>query len=192
MEPIGIFGGTFDPIHIGHLINAQVVFEKRNLERIIFIPCHISPHKLDRISSSDDDRLNMLKLAISDHPYFDYSDFEINQGDISYTYHTLIEFKKKYEEIELIIGYDNLLVFDKWFEPDKIFDMARVVVMQRPFEENIKSTNKYFSEAIIINTPFIDISSTELRQRVKQKLPLDFFVPEKVRDYIIKNELYIK
>ena len=109
MKAVGIFGGTFDPIHLGHLICAQSVYEKRGLEKIIFIPCKISPHKRDVISSESLHRLEMIKLAIADIPYFDYSDFEINNDRISYSIDTLFHLKKEYENLELIIGEDNFL-----------------------------------------------------------------------------------
>ncbi len=86
MSKVGIFGGTFDPIHLGHLITAQSVREIRNLEKIIFIPAFISPHKSDTKTSSAEDRLNMIKLAIDGIPFFDYSDIEIKKGGVSLYY----------------------------------------------------------------------------------------------------------
>ena len=92
---IGIFGGTFDPIHYGHLITAQYVLEKRDLEKIFFIPCYVSPHKTNLVSSESEHRLNMVKLAISNIPFFDYSDYEIKSEGISYTYNTLLHLSEK-------------------------------------------------------------------------------------------------
>lgn len=189
-EKIGIFGGTFDPIHIGHLITTQFVLEQRKLDKIIFIPCYISPHKTNYNSSNPVHRLNMLKLAIEGIPYFESSDFEIRKGNISYTYDTILELKKTYHYIELIIGYDNLIVFDKWYKPDEILDLAKLVVMKRVIDKDAEVKNKYFEKAIILNTPSIEISSSEIRERVKNNLSIDFMVPEKVKNYIIKNNLY--
>jgi len=189
-EKIGIFGGTFDPIHIGHLITTQFVLEQRKLDKIIFIPCYISPHKTNQNSSNPVHRLNMLRLAIEGIPYFELSDYEIRKGNISYTYDTILELKKTYHHIELIIGYDNLIVFDKWHKPDEILDLAKLIVMKRIIDKDAEVKNKYFEKAIILNTPTIEISSTEIRERVKKKLPIDFLVPKKVKEYIIQNKLY--
>ena len=104
MKPVGIFGGTFDPVHIGHLITAQAVKEMRDLEKIIFIPAFISPHKVDTVISSPEHRLNMIKLSTEDIPYFDFSDMEIKKKSVSYTIDTLKELKKRYDKIELIIS----------------------------------------------------------------------------------------
>lgn len=189
-ERVGIFGGTFDPIHLGHLITTQYVLEQRKLDKIIFIPCYISPHKTNQNSSNPVHRLNMLRLAIEGIPYFELSDYEIRKGNISYTYDTILELKKTYHYIELIIGYDNLIVFDKWNKPDEILDLAKLVVMKRIIDKDAEIKNKYFDKAIILNTPTIEISSTDIRERVKNKLPIDFLVPKKVKEYIIQNKLY--
>ena len=187
---VGIFGGTFDPVHIGHIITTRFVLEKRGLDKIIFIPCNISPLKTSVESSFPIHRLNMLKLAIEDIPQFEFSDYEINKGDVSYTYDTLLEMKKYYEHLELIIGFDNLIVFDKWKNPDKIFEIANVVAMKRNTETEIKIAHKYFDKTIVLDTPTIEISSTEIRERVTKKLPVDYLVPEKVKEYILTNGLY--
>ena len=187
---IGIYGGTFDPIHIGHIITTRFVLEQRGLDKIIFIPCNVSPLKTSNFSSSPGHRLNMLKLAIEGFPHFDYSDYEINKGDVSYTYDTICEMKKRFDEIELIIGYDNLVVFDKWKKANEIFEIAKVIVMKRINDRSHEKTHKYYDKAVMINTPSIEISSTEIRERVKNNLPIDFLVPDKVKEYILTNGLY--
>ncbi|MGK9368958.1 nicotinate-nucleotide adenylyltransferase [Melioribacter sp. Ez-97] len=189
-QKVGVFGGTFDPIHIGHLITTQYVLEKRKLDKIIFVPCYISPHKTDKNSSNPIHRLNMLRLAIEDIPYFDLTDYEIRKGNISYTYDTIVELRKTYNNIELIIGYDNLVVFDKWHKPDKIVELAKLVVMKRVIDKESGTKNKYFENAIILDTPTIEISSSELRERIKNNLPVSFMAPPKVEEYIRKNNLY--
>lgn len=187
---VGIFGGTFDPIHMGHLITTRFVLEQHNLSKIIFIPCYVSPLKTNQFSSSPEHRLNMLKLAIENQPEFDYSDYEVIKGDISYSYDTICEMKKRYNEIELIIGYDNLIVFDKWKNADGIFKIADVVVMKRRNDIPNEKTHNYYDKAVILDTPSIEISSTNIRERVKMNLPIDFLVPEKVKNYILINGLY--
>jgi len=190
MKPVGILGGSFDPIHLGHLITSYDVLEKRNLEKIIFIPCHISPHKTDQKPTEDTHRLNMVKLAIEQYPYFEFSDYEIHKGDVSYTYNTLVELKKSYDQIELIIGFDNLIVFDKWHRPDDILQLATVVVMKREIDYIPAKHNKYFDSVILLETTLIDISSTEIRERVKNGSSIDYLVPSKVKEYISAHGLY--
>lgn len=191
MKPVGILGGSFDPIHIGHLITSYEVLQKRNLEKIIFVPCNISPHKIDQNITEDFHRLNMINLAVEDFPSFEVSDFEIRKGDVSYTYDTLVELKKSYDNMELIIGFDNILVFEKWNRPDDIFQLAKVVVMKRTIDCVPTSRSKYFDSAILLDTTLVDISSTEIRERVKNELTIDYLVPAKVKEYITQNGLYL-
>lgn len=190
MKSVGIFGGSFDPIHIGHLITTRLVYEKHNLEKIIFIPNYISPLKTDLIPTPAIHRLNMLKLAIESFPYFEVSDFEINRNAVSYTYDTLLELKKSYSKLELIIGYDNLVVFDKWHLPEKILELASLIVMKRSTDVEAATENKFFHSAIIIDTPTIEISATEIRDRIRSGLSIDYLVPKSVKEYISKNSLY--
>ncbi len=190
MKAVGIFGGTFDPVHNGHLITAQSILEKRDLEKIIFIPCNISPHKVNRTTAEAHHRLQMIKIATSNFPGFEYSDYEIRTGDISYTLDTLREFSKTYPKLELIIGYDNLIKFDSWREPDKILELAKLVVMKRNHEPNLKIFHKYFGEAVYVDTPIIEISSSNIRERIAHGQIIDALVPEKVKEYIYAFKLY--
>lgn len=190
MDKIGIFGGTFDPIHFGHLITAQAVLEKRNLDKIIFVPSFISPHKINYQYSEPNHRMNMTKLATESNPKFAVSDFEINRSEISYTYNTLLEFSKTYEDMELIIGFDNLVVFDLWHKPDEILNLVKLVVMKRTYDKEIKSPNKYFGKAEFVDTPTIEISATEIRERITKQISVEYYIPSKVVDYIKMNNLY--
>ncbi|MCW8848923.1 MAG: nicotinate-nucleotide adenylyltransferase [Melioribacteraceae bacterium] len=190
MDTVGIFGGTFDPIHFGHLITAQKVLEERNLSKIIFIPAYIAPHKIKYDYSAPEHRFKMTEIAIGSSPFFEISSFEIERDDISYTYNTLVELSEKYESMELIIGFDNLVTFDNWFKPDEILKLAKLVVLKRTYDKEIKKPNKYFEEAEFVDSPTIEISSTEIRERVKKHQPIDFFVPKEVNDYILNNNLY--
>lgn len=190
MDTVGIFGGTFDPIHFGHLITAQTVLEKRKLSKIIFIPAYIAPHKIRYDYSAPEHRYKMTELAISSNPFFDISSFEIERDDISYSYNTLVELAKIYESMELIIGFDNLVTFDNWHQPDEILKIAKLVILKRTYDKEIKKPNKYFEKAEFVDSPTIEISSTEIRERVKNHLPIDFFVPKDVNNYILDNNLY--
>jgi nicotinate-nucleotide adenylyltransferase len=186
---IGLYGGTFDPIHFGHLLTASYVKEIRQLDKIIFMPCYLSPLRLNEIRSTASDRFNMVKAAIAAIPYFSVSDFEISRTEISYTVDTVKELKKTYNDIELIIGYDNLLVFEKWKAPDEIFELTNVIVLNRKVE-NDSIKNIYYSKAIFVKTPIIEISASEIRNRVANNLSIDFLVPQIVKEYIYENKLY--
>lgn len=190
MSSIGIIGGTFNPVHFGHLITAQAVKEIRQLGKIIFIPCNISPHKKDILDENPTNRYYMIQKAIEGIDGFEVSDYEINKGGISYTIDTLKEFKKKYSDIELIIGFDNLLKFDSWKDPENILELATLVVMKRKIDKIPTEKNIYYNRAIIVNTPLIEISATEIRHRVREGLLIDFLVPEKVKEYIYDFKLY--
>jgi len=192
MSKVGIFGGTFDPIHMGHLITAQSVKELRNLEKIIFIPAFISPHKSDAKTSSPSDRLNMIKLAVEGIPFFDYSDIEVKKGGVSYSIDTLRELKKQYTELEFIIGYDNIFTFHTWKEPDEILKMAKIIVLKRRSSHPPEFEDKYYHQAIFVETRGIEISATDIRERVKNGLPINFLVPPDVMEYIYKQKLYIE
>lgn len=190
MSKVGIFGGTFDPIHLGHLITAQSVKEIRNLDKIIFIPAFISPHKTDAKPSSPEDRLKMIKIAVDGIPFFDCSDIEVNKGGISYTVDTLRELKKYYDKIEFIIGYDNIFTFHTWKEPDEIFKLADVIVLKRKSSHPPQFEDKYYQQAVFVQTRGIEISATDIRERVKSGMPINFLVPPKVMEYIYTHKLY--
>jgi nicotinate-nucleotide adenylyltransferase len=188
---VGIYGGTFNPIHIGHLITARAVMEARNLSEIIFIPAYRSPLKIGRDSISSANRFEMVKIAIANHSGFNLSDYEINKKNTSYTINTLKHFKEKYEKIELIIGYDNYLVFDKWYKSNEILDLADVVVLNRLSKKGVEhkmDSNNF----IFVETPTIQISSTLIRKRVKEKLSIDFLVTPEVNDFIKEKKFYQK
>lgn len=190
MSKVGVFGGTFDPIHYGHLITAQSVWEIRKLDKIIFIPAYISPHKSDAKTSSPTERLNMIKMAIEGVDFFDYSAIEIKKGGISYTVDTLTELKKKYDSIEFIIGYDNIFEFHTWKDPDEIMNLAKIIVLKRKSSHPPQFKDKYYNQAVFVQTRGIEISATDIRERVKKGLPINFLVPPKVMENIYNKKLY--
>ncbi len=190
MMKIGLMGGTFDPVHNGHLITAQAVREIRHLEKIIFIPAYISPHKTDKSSAGSIHRLKMLQLAIEGIPYFEFSDIELKAKSISYTVQTLEEFKKKYDKLEFIIGYDNIINFNTWKMPDRILELAELVVLRRRTNDEKIEKDKYYKAATFVKTPVIEISSSEVRNNIKCGKPVDFLIPPKVKEYITTFNLY--
>ncbi len=190
MSSVGILGGTFDPIHLGHLITAQAVKEIRDLEKIIFVPAYISPHKKNKFSSHEFHRLKMIQLAIEEIPFFEFSDIELKAKSISYTVKTLEELKKKYNKLEFIIGYDNIINFNTWKNPDKIIELAELVVLRRRTNDKKIEKDKYYKAAHFVKTPVVEISSSEIRNRIKEEKPIDFLVPQKVKGYIYTFNLY--
>jgi nicotinate-nucleotide adenylyltransferase len=187
---VGVFGGTFDPVHNGHLITAVSVKEFRSLDKIIFIPSFIAPHKIGRLSSSPLHRIEMLKLAVKEIPYFDYSDFEIKKEGVSYTIDTLKFLRNKFDDLELIIGYDNLLEFSTWKEPDEILKIIKLVVLKRKVQNEPIEKDQFYYASEIIETPTIEISATAIRERVRNNLPINFLVPDAVMEYIKRFNLY--
>jgi nicotinate-nucleotide adenylyltransferase len=131
----------------------------------------------------------MLKLAIGNVHYFDWSDFEIRRENISYTIDTLLEMKRHYDEIELIIGADNLETFDTWKSSEEVIKLATLLVLRRT-KNGPESKNIFIKKAVMLETPRIDISGTIIRERVKKGLPIDFLVPQEVMKYIYKLNLY--
>lgn len=192
MEHIGILGGSFDPIHIGHLITALSVFEKRKLTKLIFMPCFISPHKVGYDITDAFQRLEMVRLATEDFPQFEVSDFEISKHDISFTVDTLKHFKKDNPSIDLIIGFDNLISFDNWKEPETITELANLVVLKRNNFASYYSLHNFFEKAIFVDSPIIEVSSTLIRDRIKNGLSFKYFVHNKVYQYIMDNKLYMR
>jgi nicotinate-nucleotide adenylyltransferase len=211
MIKIGIFGGSFNPPHFGHLILAERTREILKLDKIIFIPAHIPPHKTKMHIVDPVHRLKMLKLATEGNDRFEISDIEIKRGGTSFTYDSLLYFNEKYKKAKLylIIGMDNYHDFGHWKNYNQIFDLCRVVVLKRVFTAG-KSSGKHKmlngvhsfagdtnncdhvdrEKFVFLDTPLLDISSTETRNRVKAQKPIDYFVPEKVKKYIEKNSLY--
>ena len=129
-------------------------------------------------------------MVVEDVPCFEFSDIELKAKSISYTVNTLLEFKKNYNDLELIIGYDNILNFNTWKDPDKIIELAKLIVLRRRTNDEKAEKDKYYKAAQIVKTPVIEISSSEIRNRIKEGKPIDFFVPKKIKEYIHKFNLY--
>ncbi|NUN08509.1 MAG: nicotinate (nicotinamide) nucleotide adenylyltransferase [Ignavibacteriaceae bacterium] len=186
---IGLFGGSFNPVHVGHIKTAEYALHERSLDKIIFIPAFISPLKTSHSFIAPRHRLNMIRLALQGKAQFDLSDIEIRREGISYTIDTIDYFRKEYRYIDLIIGMDNLIVFDQWYKPDDLITKVNLIILSRGDESGFKK-NKYFEKAIFLNSPKIKISSSEIRRKIKQSESIKGLVPEEVEKYIINNKLY--
>lgn len=191
---IGLFGGSFDPIHNGHLRLADWTRKQLSLNRVIFVPAAIPPHKKNLILSDVKYRYQIVQIAIDGIPYFEVSDIELKRKGISYTIDTILYLKKKYaiteKDLYLIIGADSLIDFHNWKNPNKILDNCQVVCLRRPQInlDNVPTNLK--KQVMILDSPLIDISATEIREKVKSGAAISHLVPSAVEKYIIENDLY--
>ena len=194
---IGLFGGTFDPIHNGHLWIAKKAMESCQLDKVIFIPSGISYMKTG--VSDAYHRVNMVKLAISDCPKFCLSTIESSKEKNSYSHETVSEFKEMYpnDELFFIIGFDSLENMIKWKNPDIIFEKSTVLVALRGYADEIAAkkliasySEKFNAKITMIKCKKIDVSSTQIRHNIKNGIDTGGYLPKKVYDYIYNNLLY--
>jgi len=186
---IGLYGGAFDPPHNGHLIDIQYVLEKRSLDSIILMPAHISPLKASAAATGKQ-RTAMMQLAFGWLPEFTISEYELQNSMISYTIDTLNYLKEHQSSIELIVGYDNYLSFHRWKDFEAILSMVTLVVMRRPPFSDRNNNLPSHDSIVFLDTPLVEISSTEIRERVKAGLSIKGYTTDAVIDYIRKNGLY--
>lgn len=198
MAKIGILGGTFDPIHNGHIELAKTALKELSLDRIIFIPAYIPPHKTGRRISKEQDRIRMTELAIEDIEEFSVSDIEVVLQGKSYTARTLTELKKEYEQLVFIMGADSFMALDSWYHPEIIFEKA---VIACAYRDNISRETllskadeyrkKYNGESVILHMSNIAISSTEIRKMLSNNdnEAIKSLISPKVYKYIKENNL---
>lgn len=191
---IGLFGGTFDPIHTGHLIVAEIIRDALDLEKVFFIPVKRHPFKDNDFIAHDDHRYRMIQLAISDNKHLAVSDIELKSDGISYTVETIEKIRNEYPEerwdIYFLMGMDNLNQLHRWREPETLVKMCKVVVFSRPGFEPRKEAQKFLDSVQIIPTPLLEISSTQIRNRIKQAQTVRYLVPPRVESYIRTHKLY--
>ncbi len=201
MVRLGIFGGSFDPIHFGHLLMAECCREQCRLDRIRFIPVAVSPHKVDSDPAPPAARLDMLRLAADGHPSFEVSDEEIRRGGVSFTVDTLRRIKgdSPGNELFFLMGADTLAEFGTWKSPAEICQLATLVVVSRPGSPppNFEALEPFVTTDRLgemrecqVRMPQIDISSTEIRARVAASLSIRFQLPRAVEKYIESQRLY--
>jgi len=190
-KKIGIFGGTFDPVHYGHLLIAEKAREEFNLEFVIFIPCGIPPHK-KKVFASASERKNMIEIAIKDNSFFKVSDVEILKNKVSYTYETVLYMKKIYPDFGIfsIIGEDSLYDIPNWYKAKELVKEITFLVASR--SEKTKFDIKFPVNYKIIHSPYLDISSTYIRSCIFENKSVKYLLPDEVIDYIKKKGLYVK
>lgn len=199
-KKIGIMGGTFDPIHIGHLILGEKAYEQFGLDKVRFMPAGNPPHKQNRKGrATDEQRVEMVRRAIAANPHFELCLDEMNADGYSYTYRTLERFKAQNpdEEYYFIIGADSLFEFDMWREPERICRVCTLVVATRNQTSNdsldaemIRLEEKYGGSFFMLDTPNLDISSKHIRKWIEEKRTIQYYVPDSVKDYIEEHQMY--
>ena len=193
MNRLGIFGGQFDPPHIGHLIEAEFAAEELGLDKLLFIPTGEHPLKSHPGMTSAKDRYEMTKLAIENNPLFELSDIEIKREGKSFTIDTINQIKKIFspKELYLLVGIDNAEIFSKWHRIDEILDSCKVVVLSRMMTDEFVLNPALLEKTTILDSPIIEISSTEIRELVAEGNSIRYLVPDTVREYIDGHKLYM-
>lgn len=190
MKKIGLFGGTFDPIHTGHLIIAQAVFENTDLDTVIFIPSASPPHKSTDVMFSAEQRSRMISLAIEGNPHFEISDIEMNRKGPSYTIDTIYDIKeamKPDSDLSFIVGRDNLYEICTWKDPYAIVEECRILVADRPGIETGEIPDWLGKKVELVKAPLIEISSSDIRSRIREGKSIRYLVPDPVADVIEKE-----
>ena len=187
---LGIFGGSFDPVHLGHLLVAQAAIEELGLDRLFFIPAAQSPFKPENQPAPTPARLQLLRLALAGRTNCEIDEQEIRRGGVSYTIDTLRDYAERFPGAKLfyLIGADHAAKLDKWREPDELARLVEFVVIPRP-GESVVEFPKPFRGRILKGFP-IEISSSQIRARVKAGLPVDHLVPPSVAEAIRAAGLY--
>lgn len=198
---IGIMGGTFDPIHNGHLMLGEYAYRNFALDQIWFMPNGHPPHKeWSSIDSDAEVRTEMVELAIKECDYFRLETYEVSRSEISCTYQTMEYFRKQYpqDEFFFIIGADSLFAIETWIHPERIFPVCTILAAYRDEKdtkavmmEKISQLNRKYGASIkLLETPLLDISSHELREEIRSGNSIKEFVPAEVEEFILKYRLY--
>ena len=201
IKKVGLYGGSFDPVHQGHLSAAEVIYKNLNLDRVIFIPSYVAPHKLSGSVASAQQRHEMLSLATSDYSFFEVSDYEIENEEVSYTVRTVDYFKRLYPQahLYLLLGSDSLQHFPSWYALDQIFSLCSPVFFDRPGEKDFEgcvegsllcTAHKQKVLQFYQRISTYPISSTEIRNTLGQNQMNLEGLPQSVMDYIVDKHLY--
>lgn len=190
---LGVFGGTFDPVHLGHLIVAEAARSEARLDRVLFVLSPRPPHKNVEDLTPISHRLAMLHLAVADNPHFAISTLEMQREGVSYTVDTLRQLQNAPEyagsDLHLIIGMDSLAAFAQWREPETILKIARLLVYPR-LQAEPSVPPELLQACRMLDSPIVEISSTDIRRRVQQGITVRYLVPRSVRNYLEVNRLY--
>ncbi len=189
---LGLFGGTFDPVHYGHLLLAECCHEQCKLNEVRFLPAAVPPHKQDWEPAPAEARIEMLELAIAGQPAFSVSRYETDRGGVNYTVDTLAHFRQECPEAELflLLGADMLYDLPNWRQPERVCQLATPVVVDRPGTEQLAAAGRLNFTYQQVEMPRIGISSTDIRRRVAAGLSIRYQTPRAVEKYIEMHRLY--
>jgi len=198
LQRIGVIGGTFDPIHFGHLAAAEEARVRVNLEKVLFVVALLPPHKLDDEVTPVEHRLAMVRLGIASNPYFEVSHVDMDRPGPSYTVDTISILREQWgpgTELFFVMGLDSLVEMPTWHQPERLIRLCHLVAVTRPgvevdlpaLEISIPGISNRLE---IIDMPGLNISSTDLQRRVRDGLPIKYQVPEEVERYVREHRLY--
>lgn len=197
---IGVMGGTFNPIHYGHLVAAEAARAEFGLNKVIFVPSGNPPHKQNQIIADAEHRYLMTVLATASNPDFEVSRVEVDKDDLTYSVYTIKDLRKVYgenAEIFFITGADAVLELLTWYKIEELLTLCKFIAVTRPgfdkreLEQKIQEiSSKYNGEIICIEVPLLAISSTDIRERLRDGKPVKYLLPETVEEYMSKNGLY--
>lgn len=199
---VGVLGGSFDPVHIGHLIVAESIADRLGLDSVLFIPCHTPPHKNAANIGAGERRLRMVELAVEGNPRFRACDVELARGGVSYSVDTVASLKSEHgqgTEFYFIVGADSLAELATWRECKRLLSLCTVVTAARPGwdlsswrpREGVYTSGEIAAlKGHVMDTPLIGISSTEIRRRRQEGESVRYLVPDAVEKYIVENNLY--
>ena len=197
----GVFGGTFDPVHLGHLILAEQCREQANLDQVLFVPAALPPHKQEQMLTPFGQRVEMLSLAISGHPPFRIEEMEKNRPGPSYTVDTLTQLQQARpgDDLCFIIGSDSLHDLPLWYQPRRILELATLLVVARAdwptfsakkLKESLELADEFPLRYEVVEAPLITISSREIRRRIGERRSVRYMIPRAVEAYIEDKGLY--
>lgn len=191
---LAIFGGSFDPPHVGHVLAVDDAFERLSLDRVVFVPTATQPLKAGRSVATAEQRLAMVRLLVDGDDRFEVSTVETDRAGLSYTVDTLTHFAERYPTAErfLLLGADVLASFGQWKEPQRVLELARPVLLERQGDERVHTLPGAMHGVDVVRLPTrrIDISSTEIRERVRAGKSIRGFVTDSVAAYIARAGLY--
>jgi len=190
---IGILGGTFDPIHIGHLIVGQEALWRCSLDQMLFVPCADPPHKRSSQMAPAEVRAEMVRLAISDNPFFALSRIELDRPGTSYTVDTLRILRERLgdsAQVFLVIGADGAVEMRTWCNPEGVLELAQVTVVGRPGFDLRQVDPELGRQMTFLEIPLVDVSSTDIRRRLRAGDPVRYLLPDAVAQFIQSGGLY--
>ncbi|MBN1971703.1 MAG: nicotinate (nicotinamide) nucleotide adenylyltransferase [Candidatus Delongbacteria bacterium] len=187
---IAIYGGTFDPVHLGHVLPVSSIAELFNFDKVIYVPSYHTPHKENQTITEPFHRIEMLKIALGDFQNFEISSFEIEQGRVVYSYETVDYFYNLYNcDLYFIVGFDSYLKFHTWKYYSSILEKCKIIVLKRGLVKTNQNLNN--SDFIFVESEIINISSTEIRKKIKDNFKKIDYIDQKVLQYIKLKGLYL-